>query len=60
VKRRVVVTGLGVVAPNGIGKQAFWSACLHGRSGVGPIRDPVPILYAARMLFLNTVKYLAV
>src|SRR5918911_3401316 len=36
--RRVVVTGLGVVAPNGIGKEAFWSACLQGRSGVGPIR----------------------
>src|SRR5438093_843319 len=37
--RRVVVTGLGVVAPNGIGKEAFWSACLEGRSGVGPIRS---------------------
>ena len=36
--RRVVVTGLGVVAPNGIGKEAFWSACLSGKSGVGPIR----------------------
>src|SRR5205807_367541 len=36
--RRVVVTGLGVVAPNGIGKEAFWSACVEGRSGVGPIR----------------------
>jgi 3-oxoacyl-[acyl-carrier-protein] synthase II len=37
--RRVVVTGLGVVAPNGIGKEAFWSACLQGHSGVGPIRS---------------------
>jgi 3-oxoacyl-[acyl-carrier-protein] synthase II len=37
--RRVVVTGLGVVAPNGIGKEAFWSACLNGKSGVGPIRS---------------------
>src|SRR5207249_11443728 len=37
--RRVVVTGVGVVAPNGIGKDAFWSACLNGRSGVGPIRS---------------------
>lgn len=36
--RRVVVTGLGVMAPNGIGKDAFWSACLNGQSGVGPIR----------------------
>ncbi|HYT87297.1 MAG TPA: beta-ketoacyl-[acyl-carrier-protein] synthase family protein [Gemmataceae bacterium] len=37
--RRVVVTGLGVLAPNGIGKDAFWAACLEGRSGVGPIRS---------------------
>ena len=37
--RRVVITGLGVVAPNGIGKDAFWSACLNGISGVGPIKS---------------------
>src|SRR5271167_2070012 len=32
--RRVVITGLGVLAPNGIGKEGFWSACIAGRSGV--------------------------
>ncbi|MSR53977.1 MAG: beta-ketoacyl-[acyl-carrier-protein] synthase family protein [Gemmataceae bacterium] len=32
--RRVVITGLGVVAPNGIGKDDFWNACVNGRSGV--------------------------
>src|SRR5262249_36491215 len=37
--RRVVVTGLGAVAPNGVGKEAFWSACVAGRSGIGPIRS---------------------
>jgi hypothetical protein len=37
--RRVVVTGLGVVAPNGLGREEFWSACVNGRSGVGPIRS---------------------
>src|ERR1700722_12696984 len=36
--RRVMVTGVGVVAPNGVGKDAFWSACVNGRSGAGPIR----------------------
>ncbi|HEX4590854.1 MAG TPA: beta-ketoacyl-[acyl-carrier-protein] synthase family protein, partial [Gemmataceae bacterium] len=36
--RRVVITGLGVVAPNGVGKDAFWSACRDGKSGVGPIK----------------------
>jgi beta-ketoacyl-acyl-carrier-protein synthase II len=33
-QRRVVITGLGVVAPNGIGKEDFWSACISGRSGI--------------------------
>ncbi len=32
--RRVVVTGLGVVAPNGVGKEAFWSATRAGISGI--------------------------
>lgn len=33
-KRRVVITGLGVVAPNGIGKNEFWEANINGVSGV--------------------------
>lgn len=32
--RRVVITGMGVIAPNGIGKENFWDACVAGRSGV--------------------------
>ncbi len=36
-RRRVVVTGMGVVSPIGIGLDAFWSALVEGRSGVGPI-----------------------
>ena len=34
---RVVVTGLGVAAPNGTGVTRFWDALIHGRSGIGPI-----------------------
>ena len=34
---RVVVTGLGVLAPNGIGKEAVWESLVAGRSGIGPI-----------------------
>ena len=36
-QRRVVITGLGVLAPNGCGKEPFWQACLEGRSGIRPI-----------------------
>jgi 3-oxoacyl-[acyl-carrier-protein] synthase II len=37
-KRRIVITGLGVIAPNGIGRQQFWDALKAGRSGIKPIR----------------------
>jgi len=33
-KRRVVITGMGVVSPNGIGNEAFCRAALSGVSGV--------------------------
>ncbi len=33
-RRRVVITGIGVVSSNGIGAEAFASACLQGRSGI--------------------------
>jgi 3-oxoacyl-[acyl-carrier-protein] synthase II len=36
-KRRVVITGMGVVSPNGIGTEAFWRATSQGVSGVGAI-----------------------
>ena len=36
-KRRVVITGLGVVACNGIGRDNFWKANIKGRSGIGKI-----------------------
>lgn len=35
--RRVVITGIGVVAPNGIGKEPFWQSCLAGHSGLKKI-----------------------
>jgi 3-oxoacyl-[acyl-carrier-protein] synthase II len=35
--KRVVVTGMGVVSPNGIGKTAFCRAILDGKSGVKTI-----------------------
>ncbi len=34
---RIVVTGLGMVTPCGIGVEATWDSLLAGRSGIGPI-----------------------
>jgi 3-oxoacyl-[acyl-carrier-protein] synthase II len=36
-KRRVVITGLGIVSPLGIGLEENWDAVSNGRSGIGPI-----------------------
>jgi len=36
-KRRAVITGLGVIAPNGIGKVTFWKALKEGKSGIRKI-----------------------
>ncbi|HKY06553.1 MAG TPA: beta-ketoacyl-[acyl-carrier-protein] synthase family protein [Blastocatellia bacterium] len=35
--RRVVVTGMGAVSPNGLGREAYWKATSDGVSGTGPI-----------------------
>jgi 3-oxoacyl-[acyl-carrier-protein] synthase II len=35
--QRIVVTGMGVVTPLGIGLDTFWDGLVAGRSGVGPI-----------------------
>lgn len=42
---RVVITGLGVVSPIGIGVSDFWKAALAGRSGISRIQgfDPFPM-----------------
>ena len=36
-KRRVVVTGMGIISPLGIGVEKNWSAVINGKSGIGPI-----------------------
>ncbi|THA30370.1 ketosynthase chain-length factor [Streptomyces sp. A1277] len=33
----VVITGLGIAAPNGLGKEDFWEATRAGRGGIGPL-----------------------
>jgi 3-oxoacyl-[acyl-carrier-protein] synthase II len=37
VERRVVVTGMGIVSPLGIGADAFRQGLFAGRHGIGPI-----------------------
>ena len=37
VRRRVVITGVGVVSPLGLDAPSTWSALVAGKSGIGPI-----------------------
>ena len=38
-RRRVVVTGLGVVSPVGNTKDEFWTSLVNGTNGVGPMKS---------------------
>src|SRR3989338_3910836 len=60
--RRVVITGLGVIAPNGVGKDAFWEALRAGTSGIKPItRFDVagrPTRFAGQLNGFNPAEHL--
>jgi minimal PKS chain-length factor (CLF/KS beta) len=45
----VVVTGVGVVAPNGLGLGPYWAATLRGDSGIRPITRFDPGRYPVRL-----------
>lgn len=36
-EKRIVITGLGILSPNGIGREAFFQALINGVSGIKPI-----------------------
>ncbi|WP_231157137.1 ketosynthase chain-length factor [Streptomyces sp. CNZ748] len=46
---RAAVTGLGVVAPNGLGTEAYWTATRKGVSGIGRVTRFVPDQYPAQL-----------
>lgn len=60
--RRVVITGLGILAPNGIGKEAYWDALVNGRSGIKRITsfDPSPFStqIAGEVIDFNPCDYM--
>jgi len=61
--RRVVITGLGVVAPNGIGKEAFWQNLIAGKSAVDWITafdpTPFPCKVAAEVRNFNPADFIS-
>ena len=48
-KRRVVITGMGIVSPVGNDLTTAWDNIRNGRSGIGPITSFDPALYATRI-----------
>lgn len=61
-KNRVVVTGIGVITPIGIGKDAFWEGLKEGRSGVDRITafdtTDYPVQIAAQVKNFNAEDYM--
>jgi 3-oxoacyl-[acyl-carrier-protein] synthase II len=59
---RVVITGVGVVSPVGIGNQAFWRNMIEGRTGIGPLKSVVnerlPCRLAAEIADFNPLDHL--
>jgi 3-oxoacyl-[acyl-carrier-protein] synthase II len=48
-KRRVVVTGVGVASPIGLGAEEFWRALCAGENGIGRIRQFDPSGFACQI-----------
>ena len=62
-KRRVVVTGLGIVSPVGSTVASAWSAVLKGESGIGPVTrfdvSAFPVRFGGQVRGFEVGEYLA-
>jgi 3-oxoacyl-[acyl-carrier-protein] synthase II len=61
-KRRVVVTGLGLITPLGIGVEPSWESLIEGRSGIGVIRtfdsSDLPVHIAGEVKGFDPLLYI--
>src|SRR5689334_21259618 len=59
--REVVITGLGVVCPIGVGVEAYWSSLASGKSGIGWLEElrgvSSPFRFAARVKDFDPKQY---
>ena len=62
-KRRVVVTGMGIVSPVGSTIDSAWSNVLAGKSGIGPITrfdvSAFPVRFGGAVVGFDAEKYLS-
>lgn len=62
-KRRVVVTGLGIVSPVGSTVSSAWDAILNGRSGIGPITrfdvSAFPVRFGGAVRDFDVTQYIS-
>jgi 3-oxoacyl-[acyl-carrier-protein] synthase II len=62
-KRRVVITGLGIVSPVGSTVETAWKNLLEGRSGIGPITrfdvSAFPVRFGGSVAGFEAEKYLS-
>jgi 3-oxoacyl-[acyl-carrier-protein] synthase II len=62
-KRRVVVTGLGIVSPVGSTVQSAWDAILHGKSGIAPVTrfdvSAFPVRFGGAVRDFDVSQYLS-